>query len=122
MSVVDILPTIAKLTGAEVSPGYVSDGIDESSILLGKNLVVVKDIYWYYNNNPVPGKKENVSPVLALRSGKWKFLMEADGSKKQLYDLIADHKESKNLVDNEKEMVKQLSAKLDGWYTKFVQK
>ncbi|MEO5998898.1 MAG: sulfatase-like hydrolase/transferase [Chitinophagaceae bacterium] len=122
MSVVDILPTIAKLTGAEISPGYESDGIDESSVLLGKNQVVAKEIYWYYNNNPIPGKKENVSPTLALRSGKWKFLMEADGSNKQLYDLVADHKESKNLLGDEKEMVKQLSTKLGDWYTKFVQK
>lgn len=122
MSVVDFLPTIAKLTRTNVPVDYVSDGIDESAVFLGSNQKVVKDIYWYYNNNPVPGKKENVSPTLAIRSGKWKFLMEPDGSSQQLYNLETDHKESKNLVNDEKEMTKQLSSKLRSWYAKFVQK
>lgn len=122
MSVVDFVPTVAKLTGTSIPAGYISDGIDESKVLLGHNQNASKDIYWYYNNNPLPGKKENVSPMLAIRSGDWKLLMQPDGSSKQLYNIATDHKESKNVVDIEKEKAKQLSMKLSSWYVKFVQK
>ena len=122
MSVVDLVPTIAGLTKTKISAGYKSDGADESLILLGKSKPTSKDIYWYYNNKPLPGKKENISPTLAMRSGKWKILMEPDGTKKQLYNLDKDHKESKNLADDEKEITAQLTEKLQSWYLKTVQK
>ncbi len=122
MSVVDIVPTIAGLTKTKTSVGYISDGADESEILLGKNKKTNKDIYWYYNNKPLPGKKDNISPALAIRSGKWKLLMEPDGTQKQLYNIDADHKESTNRINDEKQIAEQLTAKLNNWYAKFVQK
>lgn len=118
MSVVDIAPTVAKLVNIKKPADYMSDGVDESMVLLGKNKKVEHDIYWYYNNNPLPGKKENISPTLALRSGKWKLLMEPNGSNKQLYNLETDYKESKNLVSTEKQIADQLTSKLSGWYIK----
>jgi len=116
MSVVDILPTIAGLTKTKTSADYMSDGVDESSVLSGKKKNTTKDIYWYYNNNPLPGKQENISPTLALRSGNWKLLMEPDGSNKQLYNMVADHKETTNRVDEEKKTAEQLTIKLTKWY------
>ncbi len=120
MSVVDIVPTVAGLTKIKVPAGYKSDGADESATLSGKTKKADRDIYWYYNNKPLPGKQENISPTLAMRSGKWKLLMEPDGTKKQLYNLEKDHKESKNLVDVENKISEQLSAKLQSWYAKTV--
>jgi arylsulfatase A-like enzyme len=122
MSVVDLVPTVAALTNTKMPGGYTSDGVDESAVLLGNITKTTKDIYWYYNNKPVGGKKENISPTLALRSGSWKLLMEPDGTNKQLYNLAADHKESKNLVDDEKKLAEQLTVKLKSWHARFVQK
>ena len=81
---------------------------------------MAKEIYWYYNNNPMPGKQDNISPTLAIRSGKWKLLMESDGTNKQLYDIDADHRETKNLAAVHKEVSDQLSVKLKTWHTKIV--
>lgn len=122
MSVVDFVPTVTHLTNTKVLNGYQSDGADESEILLGKNRKTTQEIFWYYNNNPIPGKKENVSPALAVRSGKWKLLMEPDGSQKQLFDLEKDHKETTNLVEQEKNIAQQLSTRLRNWYTNVVVK
>jgi arylsulfatase A-like enzyme len=119
MSVVDLVPTIAGLTKTSKSPGYVSDGKDESALLLGRKNGSDKEIYWYYNNKPLPGKKENISPTLAIRSGKWKLLMEADGSNKQLYNMEADHREAKNLVGQQKKVADQLTGRLSSWYAKY---
>jgi len=115
MSVVDLLPTVARLTGTNIPADYIADGIDESSVLLGKKQVLQKDIYWYYNNNPLPGKQENISPTLAIRSGKWKLLMEPDGTKTQLYNMETDHRETENVAEKEKVITKELSLKLKNW-------
>lgn len=122
MSVVDIVPTVLGITNTNILTDYKSDGVNESDVLLGKNKKTGKDIYWYYNNNPVPGKRENISPTLAIRSGKWKLLMQPDGSQKQLYDLEKDRRETKNLVDAEKQISKQLTTKLDKWYKQVVER
>ena len=115
MSVVDLLPTVARLTGTNIPADYIADGIDESSVLLGKKQVLQKDIYWYYNNNPLPGKQENISPTLAIRSGKWKLLMDPDGTKTQLYNMETDHRETENVAEKEKVITKELSLKLKNW-------
>jgi arylsulfatase A-like enzyme len=122
MSVVDFVPTVAALTKTKVPAGYKSDGINASEILLGKNKKTTNDIYWYYNNNPVGGKKENVAPTLAIRSGKWKLLMQPGGSEKQLYNLDTDHRESKNVVDAEKKISDELTKKLQRYYDDVVVK
>jgi arylsulfatase A-like enzyme len=120
MSVVDFVPTVASLTDTKVTAGYISDGRDLSEVLKGKRQTSQKDMYWYYNNNPIPGKKENVSPLLAIRSGKWKLLMNPDGSKKELYNLETDHRETTNISSEQKAITKDLSMKLIKWHTEFV--
>jgi len=120
MSVVDILPTVLTLTGTTKPRDYIGDGQDGSSMLKGNRQIVQKDIYWYYNNNPLPGKRENVSPMLAIRSGNWKLLMEPDGSKVQLYKLDTDHRETTDLSLRQKAITKLLSDKLTKWHNQFV--
>ncbi|WP_343701211.1 sulfatase-like hydrolase/transferase [Chitinophaga sp.] len=122
MSVVDIVPTVAALTGAATPAGYRSDGDNESRILLGGKQKAGRDIYWYYTNKPVPGKAENISPVLAIRSGKWKLLMNPDGSDMQLFNLEEDHRETKDVAAEEKKKAKALRARLEKWYAEVVQK
>ncbi|MGI8637884.1 MAG: sulfatase/phosphatase domain-containing protein, partial [Segetibacter sp.] len=116
MSVVDFVPTICALTGTKMADSYQSDGFDRSKILLGSTKETTNDIYWYYLNKPLPGKMENISPALAMRSGNWKLLMEPDGSNQQLYNLEKDQQEKDNVFNKEKEIVERLSAKLSEWY------
>ena len=116
MSVVDFVPTICAFTGTQMPATYQSDGYDRSEIILGSTKKTTNPLYWYYPNKPLPGKKENVSPVLATRSGDWKFLMEADGSNQQLYNLKEDHRETKNVFKEEKKIAEQLQVKLSNWY------
>jgi arylsulfatase A-like enzyme len=116
MSVVDILPTVCQLTGAKLTAGYRPDGYDRSRNLLGNAVKSTNDMFWYYSNKPLPGKKENISPVLAVRSGDWKFLMEEDGSNQQLYNIKTDHREQNNLLQQEKNTASALYEKLKSWY------
>lgn len=120
MSVVDILPTVCGLTGISISPAYKADGYNRSSNLLGKPARSTNDLFWYYTNKPLPGKKDNISPVLAVRSGDWKFLMEEDGSNRQLYNIKTDHREQHNRVQKETATASNLYKKLNDWYNQVV--
>lgn len=115
MSVVDLIPTICSLTNTKMPASYQSDGFDRSKILLGSAKKTTNDIFWYYPNKPFPGKKENISPVLAVRSGDWKFLMEKDGSNQQLFNIVKDYKERKNVVAWKKKLAERLYRKLNSW-------
>jgi arylsulfatase A-like enzyme len=121
MSVVDILPTVCKLTGGSLPSSGEFDGYDRSGNLLGKAIKTTNDIFWYYPNKPLPGNKENISPVLAIRSGDWKFLMEEDGSNQQLYNIKTDHREQTNMLQKESTTAVHLYKKLKDWQRKVLE-
>ena len=55
------------------------------------------------------------NPDLAVRDGKWKFLINYDRSEPQLFDLDADIGETKNLVAENPEIAKRLEKALFDW-------
>lgn len=120
MSVADIVPTIASLTGTTLPASYRPDGIDESAVLLGRSSNKAHELFWYYNNEPLPGKPAHISPMLAMRSGNWKLLMEPDGSKLQLYNIASDPLESVDLATREMRKANELKTKLKQWYDSVV--
>jgi arylsulfatase A-like enzyme len=115
----DLLPTLAKLAGVKIPAGYAGDGVDRSAAFLGKPSPRKKDMFWEYGRNDIAyayPKGADRSPRLAVRSGKWKLLMDADGSKAELYDIVTDAKESANLALSEAKIKEQLSEKLINWW------
>lgn len=86
---VDLLPSFCSLAGIGLPEGYRSDGQDVSTVFLGKPMKRDHPLLWDWTATQA-GHTSNKSPGLALRSGKWKFLMNPDGSRKELYDFEAD--------------------------------
>ena len=77
-----------------------------------------KSLFWEYGRNDeffnFP-KGRDRSPNLALREGKWKLLLQADGSQVELYDLDEDKFETENLAEEQPETVDRLSKELRNW-------
>jgi len=97
----DILPTIAKLVGAEVPSDRIIDGKDISDILLGKKGAKSPHDTLYYE-------------IDGIRQGKWKFVRYGRGGKTQeLYNLDDDLSEKNNLAGQFPEKVKDMQAELD---------
>ena len=107
---VDLLPTFCSLAGIDLPEGYKPDGQDVSQMLSGKPIERESPLLWDWTATQ-SGHTFNKSPGLALRSGKWKFLMNPDGSRKELYDFEADPQcmELDNLADRYPDLVEQFS-------------
>jgi uncharacterized sulfatase len=61
-----------------------------------------------------PGPKNNF-PDLAIRDGDWKLLVFRDGSRAELFNMIDDPNEKKNLASEYPEVAKALSAQVIEW-------
>lgn len=112
---IDLFPSLCQLTGASLPEGVTLDGEDISEAFFGKVLERKRPIFWYYPNQPKPGKPENVSPLLAVREGRWKLLINPDGTEGQLYDLIDDPDETTNLILKQPQQAKDLWQQIRSW-------
>ena len=73
----------------------------------------------------VSGPCENAAPHLAVRDGDWKYLENADGSRRELYKLdlynssvdaqLLDWHEMNNLADTEQARASQMAYALHSW-------
>jgi len=99
---VDILPSLARLTGAEVPRDRRIDGQDALDVLLGKPQARSPHEVLFYETD-------------AVRRGKWKLLRKQVKGKRvtELYDLEADIGEKTNRLKTHPELAKQLGALLD---------
>ncbi len=119
MSAVDFFPMFCKLTETQLPKGAGFDGEDLTASFFGQSLVRKNPLFWEYGRNPTafgyPGNAHDRSPNVAIRDGKWKLLVNADGSDVQLYDLDADRNETQNIAASNPEVAKRLTEMALKW-------
>jgi N-acetylgalactosamine-6-sulfatase len=112
---VDWLPTVCKLAGVRVPAAHQLDGEDVSEALLGNPRPRLKPLMWEWRFR-IAGEPFHHSPMLAIRDGDWKLLMNPDRSRLELYDINTDPTQLNNLADHQPDLVGQLSEKLLAWH------
>ena len=112
---VDWLPTVCRLAGVDVPADVKPQGEDMSGALLGTPRNRTKPIFWEWRFR-IMGYHVNRSPILAIREGNWKLLMNPDRSRVELYDIPNDPMEMTNLAEKQPQVVKNLSDKLLAWH------
>lgn len=116
LSTLDVFQILTRLVGARAG---VSDGEDLTAALLGKTPKRSKPLFWEYGRNSVsfafPKPPEHRSPNLAMREGRWKLLVNADGAGAELYDLERDPKETMNLAAKDHKRVQRMSQATLAW-------
>jgi len=111
---VDWLPTICSLAGIELPDGLNLDGESQSAAFRGNPTARTKPLMWEWRFR-VYGHTLNRSPMLSIRDGKWKLLMNPDRSRVELYDIPADPSELNNLAAEHPEIVDRLSKTVLAW-------
>lgn len=115
VSAVDLMPTVARVTGAKIPKDWRLDGEEITDILAsGKSRPRKKPLYWEWRYR-IHGDNINRSPALAVRDGDMKLLANPDGSRVELYDIPKDPMELNNLADRQPEVVKKLQEPLVAW-------
>ena len=104
----DWLPTLCAITGIKINPNDF-DGEDASAAWLGQGPHVrTKPLLW---------KTSATGSESFIREGQWKLrhpTRKNDGEV-ELYDIVADPAETKNVAAQHPDIVKKLSAKVAAW-------
>lgn len=107
---VDLFTTLCALARVPTPEGVVFDGEDLSAAFRGETPLRSRPLFWEYGRNtetvggkgprgfPYPNEPQAKSPNVAIREGRWKLLVNSDGTGAELYDLTADPFEVHNVL------------------------
>jgi arylsulfatase A-like enzyme len=119
LEAVDLFPTLCAIAHASPPTGIAFDGQDMTGALVNEPTVRARTIFWEYGRASkffnYPGPVFDRSPHIAVREGKWKLLINADGKSAELYNLETDPNETINVSNRESEIAQRLSASALAW-------
>ncbi len=104
----DLYPTILELLGLDQEPEQHLDGISLIPALQGKELDFNRTFRWAFSKNHESGHRKSA----AIRKGDYKLIHWYADSHSELYNVIEDIGENKNLVKNNPEMTDDLMKAL----------
>ncbi len=111
---VDWLPTVCRFAGIEVPPDHKLDGENVSDVFLGSPRPRTTPLMWEWRFR-IFGEPFHQSPMLAIRDGDWKLLMNPDRGRVELYNLKRDLTQLNNVADRHSDLVSRLSERVLAW-------
>lgn len=112
---VDFLPTVAQLAGVQRPAGTELDGEDLSDILLGQSRPRRTALFFEWLGDRHRGDLAYWSPPMAVRDGEWKLLLDSDGRRVELYNVVRDPGEETNLAAQHPDVTARLSTLAKNW-------
>ena len=115
---VDFLPTFCSIAKAKIPQEHRLDGENVIDVFHGEKRKRTKPLMWRdaLADLPPRGHVLNKSPILGMREGVWKLMMNPDGSDTQLHDIPSDPSELNNLADEHPKLVENMSNQLLQWH------
>ena len=108
----DVFPTVLEVAGLKPEKGVPLDGESLLPILTGKGGLKREAIHFHYPNYAFHKKNRLGS---AIRKGRHKLIRFYDDDSLELFDLLADPGEKKNLSPQMPELTRELSEELRLW-------
>ena len=119
IAAIDILPTVCNIAGIKDQSSFSFDG-EDASVAFSSNTVFTrkKDLFWEYgrNKNYNYPKGENRSLQLATRFKNYKFYTNLQGDNVELYDLVSDPNEAKDISKLNPELIQKLKSETLAWF------
>lgn len=119
LEAVDLFPTLCAIAHAPLPAGVAFDGEDMTEALVNEPIVHAKTIFWEYGRKSkffnYPFHPYDRSPHIAIREGKWKLLVNDDGTSTELYNMETDADETNNLSLAEPDTTQRLRATVLAW-------
>ncbi len=116
-SAIDLVPSLLEFTGANGLEHENYDGEIRIKTILGESTSSRKAPIFF--SRPPDRKNyygfENL-PDLAMREGKWKLLCDYDGTRPELYDIVADPGETNNMAAANPKIVDTMVKQLLAWW------
>jgi arylsulfatase A-like enzyme len=109
------MPTLCTLTGAEIPKNHALDGEDVSDVLLGQSRLRTKPLMWNWRFR-IAGEVYHHSPMLAIRDGDFKLLLNPDKSRVELYDIPRDPTQLSNIAEKHPDLVARLTDQVLAWH------
>ncbi len=101
----DLMPTIAEITGSQVPTDRPIDGQSLVGLLKGERLERDRPFYW---SIPTPDGME-----FALRDGDWKIVLDGQGEPAYLFNLADDFYEVYNLLKSKPRKLAEMRKKFE---------
>jgi N-acetylgalactosamine-6-sulfatase len=103
LTAVDLLPTLCAAAGAVLPDDYRGDGENLIEAWQGKAISRTKPIFW------------KVQAGFAMRDGEWKLFADTKGKQVELYNVVQDRAETKELSQQHPEVIARMTQALNAW-------
>jgi arylsulfatase A len=108
---IDFYPTLLDLADAKPPAGQMLDGASLVPLLRGRTDLERRDLFWHF-----PCYVGRATPSSAIRAGRYKLVeFFEDGGRGELYDLVADPGERRDLAATQPDIARDLAARLRTW-------
>jgi len=111
---VDLLPTFCKLCGASLPDDILLDGEDMSDVFHGSERDRMTPLMWEWRFG-IMGHCLHRSPMLAIRSGNWKLLVNPSRDRAELFDIRKDPMELNNRAEDRPDLVASMTQEVLDW-------
>jgi arylsulfatase A-like enzyme len=108
---VDFYPTLCEITGADAGDDRVLDGVSLKGLLTGAEAPDRDTLYWHYPHYSNQGG----GPAGAIRVGPHKLIEDFETGGIELYDVVADIGEQRDLAAEQPELAAMLLRQLRSW-------
>jgi arylsulfatase A-like enzyme len=117
----DFLPTFTSIANIARPKDLELDGTDMSAAYFGETPVRTTPVFWEFGRIGQDGIRlktpdDDQSPTVMIRNGKWKILVNDDGSGIELYDFSAKPNERKNVAVDHPEIAERLKQQALNWF------
>ena len=114
LTAADLLPTLCAAAGAILPEDYRGDGENLIDSFQGKAIARTKPIFWKVPAG-APNPRSEKWAAFAMREGDWKLYTDAEGKRAELYNVVKDLAETKELGGQHPDLIARMTQALTAW-------